>query len=172
MCVHMWTFPAAGESLECTLVLTNPSNVRLFATTVPGQPNCTALPATLMPGASASCRVSKVTTQADFDTWDLAIGSSDSTAGRLQLSVTATAQPAAKLALQQATGTVAVPLVSRPSFKLPTAALAGGNASQSVKAGEPCRRDDPYHWLKHKCDAGRNRPASLPRQCHVAHFHT
>lgn len=67
------------------------------------------------------------------------MGISGLASGMLQLSVVATAQPAAKLAVQQAIGTLAVPLVSKPSFKLPTAALTGGNASQTIRAGEPCK---------------------------------
>lgn len=128
----------ADESLVCTLEVKNTGNVRLTTTTVQGQPNCAGLP-TLLPGSSAQCNVSKVASQADFDSWDLALGSSDpavTAAGKLQLSVPVSAKPAAGLQTQSVTATVAVPLVSRPSFKVPVASLVGGNTSQLVKAGK------------------------------------
>lgn len=117
------------------LEVTNTGNVRLQAPVVQVQSNCTGLPA-LGLGASVRCSVTKLASQADFDTWDLAMGSGSQLTGRLQLAVTVSAQPVTTQALQTATATVAVPLVSRPSFKALAATLSAGNYSQAVRAGE------------------------------------
>jgi hypothetical protein len=128
---------AADDSLVCSLEVNNTGNVRLQGVSVKGQAGCADYP-TLLPGASFRCNVSKVSSQADFDAWDLTLGST--TAGdtrKLQLAATVTAQPVTGATMQPVTVTVlvAVPLLSRPSFKVLSAALLGGN--QTIRAGEP-----------------------------------
>lgn len=130
---HCRCCTAVDDLLFCTLEVKNTGNVRLQGVSVQGQSGCTGFP-TLLPGASVTCNVSQVASQADFDSWDLALGSTIAGAGKLQLTGTVTAQPATGATMQAVTGTVAVPLLSRPSFKVLSAALLGGN--QTIRAGE------------------------------------
>jgi hypothetical protein len=113
----------------------NTGNVRLQEVSVEGQSGCAGYP-TLLPGASFRCNVSKVSSQANFDAWDITLGSTTAgDTGKLQLAATVTAQPVTVATMQPVTVTVAVPLLSRPSFKVLSAALLDGN--QTIRAGEP-----------------------------------
>lgn len=127
----------AGQSLVCIMQLNNTGNTGLHMIAVPDQPLCANLTA-LSPGALVSCNVSKVASQADFDTWDLTAGSAGTAFGMLNLSVTATAKPtAASIAAQtlSSTGAVSVALESRPTFGGVNAGLLGADVNRTARAG-------------------------------------
>lgn len=119
----------------CILDVTNSGNVGLKQLSVATQPDCT-LPATLAPGTTASCNVSTVALQSDFDAWDVAFSAGNPATGLLHVQVAVTAAPTSALTAQQQTApaTVAVELLSRPSFRALQTQLLAGQAAMS--AGE------------------------------------
>lgn len=127
----------AGRSLVCLTRLDNTGNTGVHMIAVPDQPLCANLTA-ITPGTSVSCNVSKVASQADFDTWDLTAGSADAAWGMLNMSVLVTAKPtAASIAAQalSSTGAVSVALESRPALGVLNAGLLGADVSRTARAG-------------------------------------
>jgi hypothetical protein len=150
-CKFMCACLLAGQSLVCMLLLNNTGNTGLHMIAVPDQPLCANLTA-ISPGASISCNVSKVASQADFDTWDLTAGSANAAFGMFNMSVLVTAKPtAAYIAAQglSSTGAVSVALESKPAFAVLNAGLLGADVNRTAKAGTLCCSHDALALSKH-----------------------
>lgn len=111
----------AGQNLTCRLEVTNTGNVRLAGIYVPQQCSCPTIPQ-LAPSATASCNVSWVVEQSDFDTWDAQF--TNMASGMLERSVTVTASVRDTGGGQmQVSAVVQVPLVSRPQLSISYSAV-------------------------------------------------